>query len=134
VPLELGGGGRKTALLAEVGGDDLLVGVRVHDVLQRSVEDERPVANDDDALAEALDVFHVMTRQDHRRLVALAVLEKEVADGALRGEIQADRGLIEEDDLGLVEERGDQLQLHALAEAESAHLHVQVLLHIEHLG
>jgi hypothetical protein len=66
--------------------------------------------------------------------VLLAVLEDEVADRTLRAQIEADRGLVEEDDARRVEQRRDELHLHAPAEGEAAQLDVELLFDVENGG
>ena len=77
--------------------------------------------DDDDALAERLDVGHVVARQHDRRLVALAVGRDELAKPLLHRDVEADRRLVEEDHRRPVEERPDDLHLHALAERQLPH-------------
>ena len=62
------------------------------------------MVDDDDALAERLDVSHVVTREHHRRLVALPVHGNELADPLLHRHVEPDRRLVEEQHLRPVEE------------------------------
>ena len=74
--------------------------------------------DDDHALAERLDVGHVVARQHHGRLVPLPVLGDERADALLHRDVEAERRLVEEQHGRPVEERADDLDLHPLAQRE----------------
>ncbi len=66
---------------------------------------------------------------------ALGVLPaQEFADALLGGRVQAYRWLVEEDYVGLVEHRGDELHPHALAEREGAHGRAEEMFDLEGLG
>ena len=52
----------------------------------------------------------------------------------MREQIQADGRLVQEDQARLMDQRGDQFHLHALAQREAAHLHVEQVFHIQQLG
>ena len=51
--------------------------------------------NDDDALAEFLDVGHVVAGQNDGRLLFRVVAADEIADGFLRRDIESDGRLVE---------------------------------------
>ncbi len=86
-----------------------------------AVEEDPAVVDDDDALAERLDVGHVVAREHHRRLVALPVRGDELADPLLHGHVEPDRRLVEEEHLRPMQQRADDLDLHALAQRELPH-------------
>ena len=87
----------------------------------------------DHALAERLDVGHVVARQEHGRLVALVVLGDERPDPLLHRHVEPDRGLVEEEHLRPVQERADDLHLHPLAERELAHRLADEVADVEQL-
>ena len=85
--------------------------------VERVVGDHPAVVDDDDAIGEALDFFHVVRRVEQRLaapLQRLEVVEDRVA--ALR--IDADRRLVEQQDVGIVQQAGGEIEppLHAAAE------------------
>ncbi len=75
-----------------------------------------------------------MAGEDDRGFFFLVVILEELADLLLREDVQPDGRLVQEDQARLVDQRGDQLHLHALAQREAAHLHVEQVLHIQQLG
>ena len=91
------------------------------------------VVDDDDALAQRLDVSHVVAREQHGRAVASVVLGDERADALLHRHVEADRRLVEEQHLRQVEERADDLDLHPLAEREVPHGLVHEIGDVEQL-
>ena len=91
--------------LPGVGGDQLA---------NRAGRDDRPVIDDRDAIAQRLDLLHVVGRVEHRHAVGAERahgLEDVVA--ALR--IDADGRLVEDQQLGAVEQAGGEVEppLHA---------------------
>ena len=83
------------------------------------------------ALAERGDVFHVVRREhDRHASFGLHRLE-ETVDGVLGDDVEADRGLVQKQHLRLMQERGDQFQLHSLAEREFANRLEHELAHAE---
>ena len=83
------------------------------------------------ALAERGDVFHVVRREhDRHASFGLHRLE-ETVDGVLGNDVEADRGLVQKQHLRLVQERGDQFQLHPLAQREFADRLEHELAHAE---
>jgi hypothetical protein len=83
----------------------------VHDLAELPVEENPPVINDDDALAQGLDVGHIMARKQNGGLMRGVVAAQEFADGFLRNDVQPDGRLVEEQDFGLMEQRSDQFHL-----------------------
>ncbi len=86
-----------------------------------------------DALAERLDVGHVVARQQHRRAVTPVVLGDERADALLHRHVETDRRLVEEEHLRQVKQRTDDLDLHPLAEREVPHGLVHEIGDVEQL-
>ncbi len=82
--------------------DQLGISKAVHDLTEPAIEENRAVVNDDDSLAELLDISHVMAGQQNGGLVADVVFAQEFAHGFLRNDIQPNSRLIEEEDPGLV--------------------------------
>ena len=79
------------------------------------------MADDDDPLRQRLDVVHVVGgEQDGDAALAVQALDH-LAHGELRRRVQADGGLIEEEDRRLVQQGRGDLGAHALAERELAH-------------
>ena len=66
--------------------------------------DQAPVLDDGDAIAEPLGLFHQVRREEHRR-AAVPDVGHELPDRAARLRIEAGRELVEEHDLGLVDQR-----------------------------
>ena len=91
------------------------------------------MVDDDDPAAEGLNIRHVVAgQQDGGSAPGVIALEK-FPDGLLRDHIQADRRFIQEENPGLVQQRGDQLHLHALAQRQFPHHDIQFVPHVEHL-
>ena len=93
---------------------------RVGELGQGAVEQDPAVVDDDHPLAEGLDVGHVVARQQDRRAEAAVVLGDERPDPLLHRDVEAERRLVEEQDLRAVEQRADELHLHPLAERQVA--------------
>ena len=72
----------------------------------------------DDPLAELLDILHVVTGQECDDLVTAVVFPEEFPDLFLAHDIETDRRLIQEENLGTVHQRGDQLHLHPLTQTQ----------------
>ena len=92
----------------------------VAQLVERPVEEQATVVDDDDPLAERLDVGEVVRRQEDRRPVAAVDLLQELADVRLGDDVEADRRLVEEEERRPVEERGGEVAAHPLAEGELA--------------
>lgn len=82
--------------------------------VERAEREEFAVIDDADARAEALGFLHVMRRVDDGDAGAVEELEV-VEDGVARLRIDADGGFVAEEELGAVEEAGDEVEatLHA---------------------
>ena len=66
---------------------------------------DEPAAMDDaDARGEAIDLGEDVARDEHRRAATLRELAEEFPDLDDAGRIEAVRGLVEDEQLGLVEE------------------------------
>ena len=135
IPAQLlaGAVGRALAL----NGDELGIGEAVHHLAEAAIEEDRAVINDNDALAQLLDVGHVMAGEQDGRLLLRVVLAQELPHGLLGDHVQADGRLVQEQDFRLVQQRRDQLHLRALAQRKLAHADVELVAHGEqfaHLG
>ena len=85
------------------------------------------------AVAEPLDVAQVVCREQHRDAVLAVDLDEEVTHPLLRDDVEADRRLVEKEQLGLVEHRGGQLAAYPLAQRQLPHRRVQERIEVEHL-
>ena len=64
---------------------------------ERPVEEDLAVIDHDDAIAQLLDVLHVMARQ-HRHDAVLAIVDaEELAHALLADDVESDRRLVEEE-------------------------------------
>src|SRR6185436_20640686 len=71
------------------------IGETINDFTEASVEEDFAVVNDDDALTQRLDVRHVMTREQDRRLMLRVVLAEEFANNFLGNDIESDRWFVQ---------------------------------------
>ena len=101
---------------------------------QRPVEDQPPLVDHDHSITQRLDVVHVVRGQQDRRLVLALVRPDELADLLLHHHVQADRRLVQEQHVRLVEQRRRQLALHPLAQRELADLDVQQRPELQQVG
>jgi hypothetical protein len=99
--------------------------------LDAAVEAQLSAVDHQDPRAQGRDVLHVVGGQDHRRPVLDVVAAHELADRQLHRHVHPDRRLVEEQDPRRVQQRGDQLALHPLAEAQLAHRATHDLAHRE---
>src|SRR5260221_382044 len=83
---------------------------------QEAIEEYCTVINDDDSLAQFLDISHVMTGEQNGGLLLGIMLAQKFTDTFLRYHIEADGGFIEEQNFRLMKQRGNQLHLGAFAE------------------
>ena len=100
--------------------------------LERPVGQQAPLADDDDALGQRLDVVHVVGREQHRHALLAVEPSHEVAHGELGRRVETDGRLVEEQDRGIVQQRRGELRAHALAERELAHRLVEQRLEPQH--
>jgi hypothetical protein len=90
----------------------------VDDLGERAVVEDVAVGDHDDPLAEGGHVLHVVRREHHGRPPLRLHVAEELVDRVLSHDIEPDRRLVEKEHLRLVEERGDEFELHPLAERE----------------
>ncbi len=109
-------------------------GVAVQQLLERSVIDERAFVEHQHALTELLNVREVVGGEDDRGLVLLADGADEFADRVLALDVKANRGLVQVDDAGTVQERRRQLAAHALAETQGPHRLPHQLIEPQQIG
>ena len=103
----------------------------VAQLVERPVEEETPVVDDDHAPAERLDVGEVVGREQHGRAVAAVDVLEELPHVGLRDDVQSDRRLVEEEQGRPVQERGREVAAHALSERQLAHGLVEVRVQAE---
>ena len=123
-----------TALVGELEPHQLGLAEPVGDPRERAVVDERAVRDDQHPRAERLDVAHVVARQEHRHPAPGVVVAQAFLDRHLRHHVEADRRLVEQEQLRLVQQRGDQLHLHPLAQRQLADRLAGQLPDAEQLG
>jgi hypothetical protein len=87
---------------------------------ERAVRQDLAAADHDHALAQRLDVVHVVRRQDHGHAALAIEPLDERPHRELGHGVEADRGLVEKQQVGRVHERRREIGAHALAEAELA--------------
>ena len=85
------------------------------------------MVDDDDALAEFLDVGHIMAGQEDRGFLPGIMFAQKFPDRLLGNDVQADRGLVQEEYPGLVQQRSDQLHLGALTQRQLPDADVQLI-------
>ena len=78
------------------------------------------MVDDDDALAERLDVGQVVRRQEHRRALLPVDLLQELAHVRLGDDVEADGGLVQEEQGRPVEQGRREVAAHPLAQRELA--------------
>ena len=111
--------------------DYLVSGESIDDGIERSIEENFAVVDNDDAIAKFFNVLHVMTCQ-HRHNPVFGVVEpKKFAHALLAYDIEADGRFIEKQDPGLVDERRDQFHLHPFSERKLAYHHIHLILDIQ---
>src|SRR5204863_6817865 len=80
--------GRAIGSSLALDGDELGIGETIHNFTQAAIEENRAVINDDHALAQFLDVGHVMAGKQDGGLVGAVVPAQELADDLLRNDVQ----------------------------------------------
>jgi hypothetical protein len=103
------------------------------DGLDLPVEDDLAVVNDEQAGAQPLHVGEVVGGEEDRDLPVAVDLGQKLTDAGLGHDVEADRGLVEVEDLGVVQEGSRQLAPHPLAEGELSHRGVEEGPEIEEL-
>ena len=106
---------------------------RIHAVLRVTPGQRRKVAvepqltpvDDDHPLRQGGHIAHVVAGQQHRRPVAAVVVSQEAAQRRLRGHVEAEGGLVEEQHTRTMEQSPSQFTAHSLPQAEHADLPVQ---------
>eukprot|EP01035_Chromulina_nebulosa_P005668 gene5668-7692_t len=104
--------GEGDGVAGEEGDDFFARTAGVLEAVEGAVVDLGAFVDHDHAFAEFLDVGHVVAREENRDAMFAVILAEELADGALRDDVEADGGFVEEEDARAVEERGDELHLH----------------------
>lgn len=72
--------------------------------------------NDNDAFAQGLDIGHVMRGEQYGRTVAAVVFAQEGADAALHGDVEANGGFVEEENLWPMEQGCGDFAFHSFAQ------------------
>src|SRR6202011_4483875 len=75
--------------------DNLVTRKPVDDRIERAVEKDFAMIDDDDAVAQLLDVLHVMAGQHRHDLVLRVVEAEKFSHPFLANDVEADRGLVE---------------------------------------
>ena len=92
---------------------------------QIAVEDQRPVVDHDHPATERLDVLEVVGGEQQRGAPLGVERSQELPQPALAHHVEADRRLVEVEDLGVVEQRRRDVAAHPLSEAQLAHRGVE---------
>ena len=87
-----------------------------------------------DPPGHVLDVRHVVGGQEDGRALRLVEVDEQLAEAPFGQQVETDRRLVEEEDLGLVQEARGQLAAHPLPERQVAHRHVEAVRGVEQLG
>ena len=99
-----------------------------------TVEGDLALVEQDDAAGELLELGHVVAGHDHRH-PSLAIELLDERQNAASGEhVQAEGGFVEQQDLGLVEQREREVGAHALAETQLARQGVEDVVEAEQLA
>src|SRR5450759_2734709 len=114
--------------------DDSIAGIVVLQGGQVAVMDDLAVVDDDDAVADVLDVAEIVGRQHHRGPALLDQAADELADAVLDGDVQTDCRLVQVEHLGVVEKGHAQVGPHPLSERDLAGRDVHELGQAEELG
>ncbi len=114
-----------TVLVGQVHDEVAVVADLGPKVGQGAVQQDRATVDDDDAAAEGLDVVHIVGGEDDGDAALAVQSQDEIAHGELGDGIEADGGLVEEQDGRGVEQRRRQIAPHALAQAELARRRVE---------
>ena len=123
--LRLPGVGERGAGARDEGDDFLARATGGLEADESAVVDFCALVDHDHAFAEFLDVGHVVAREENRHAILAVVVAEELANGTLRNDVETDGRFVEKEDARAVQERGDELHFHALAEGEFAHHDVE---------
>ena len=118
--------------ISHVGGDDAVGAYRRF--IEGAVVHDLPLVDDDDAVAELLDVAHVVGGEDDGLAVGAIDLADELADVLLGHHVQSDRRLVQEDEVRVVQHRAAEVGAHALSKAELPHRDVHELVDRQNVG
>ena len=88
------------------------------------------IVDDDDTLAQLLDIAKVMCGQHDRHSFGDALSLNKVPDAFLHDQIQADGWFIQINDLRLMDQRRSQFRAHLLSERHIAHWNLQQLIQL----
>ncbi len=102
--------------------------------VEEAVEDDPPSVNDDHFLAEVHDVMDIMRSQNDCDILLFLIRPEKLPEVDPGNDVEPDGGLVEEQDLRPVQERHDELALHALAERELADGGIEHMLYPKELG
>src|SRR5260370_3316821 len=92
------------------------------------------MVDDENAMTKLFNVLHVMTGQERHDAVFLIVDAQKFTDALLTNHVQTDGWFVEKEDARLMNQRGDQLHLHPLAQRQLAHHHIHFVLNLEKFG
>src|SRR5579885_2391628 len=106
----------------------------VHNLAQPAVEKNPAVVNNDHALAQFLNVRHIMAGQQNRRLLLGIVATDKFTHRFLRDNVQADGRFVEKEHFGLVQQRRDEFHFHSLAQRQFADAHAEFVPHGQQLA
>src|SRR6266487_343267 len=96
--------------------ENLIPGKSIDDLGKRTVEEDFAVINHQNAMTQFLDILHIMARQQGNDPMFLVVNAQKLADTFLTNDIQSNRRFVEKKHARFVNERGDQLHFHPLAQ------------------
>ena len=94
---------------------------------ERPIVKDAAVVNDHDAAAELFDVVEIVSGEKDGGAELAVDGAEELADVIFGDDVEADGGLVEEEERGIVEERGGEVAAHAFAEREFAHGRVEII-------
>ena len=122
------------AAAVALNGNELEIGEPVKDLAEPAVEENGASIDDNDPLAKLLDVGHIMARKHDGGFPRRVMVAEEFADGLLGDDVEADGGFVQKKDLRLVQQGGDQLHFHPLAQRQFANHHVEFVLDRQQFG
>src|SRR5207247_1105360 len=99
--------GRRDKLALKLDRQQLEIGEAVDDLFQWAIIEELALINNDGAAAQGLDVGHVVAGEQDGGAIGLVVGAEKFAHDLLGNHVQTDGRLIQEQDLGLVQQVGD---------------------------